>query len=178
MSKRVLNFSEDINLKLEELKRYLKMPINKIIYMIVNEKLENLKLNEKKYIEDLKIENSKNEVEIRFRINENEKIFLEEQMKKSGNNSLTSEIRYRLLNSIYKNKYFLPVELTELSNLNFQIKRIGININSIYKKINFKEELKNDDYINLENGINEVNCKIDELTNELKNILQFSKNRD
>ena len=43
MSKRVLNFSEDINLKLEELKRYLKMPINKIIYMIVNEKLENLK---------------------------------------------------------------------------------------------------------------------------------------
>lgn len=91
---------------------------------------------------------------------------------------MTSEIRYRLINSIYKNKYFLPIELKELSNLNFQIKRIGLNINSIYKKINFKEELKNDDYRNLQNSINEVNEKLDLISNEIRNILKFANNRD
>ena len=178
MSKRILNFSDEVELKLQELKQELQMPINKIITMIINEKLEDLKLLKKEYIEDLKIENSNNEIEIRFRIKENEKIFLEEQVKRTGNKSLTSEIRYRLLNSIYKNKYFLPIELNEFKNLTFQIKRIGLNINGIFKRVNFKEDLKSDDYINLQNSINEVNEKIDLMNNEIKNILKFANNRD
>lgn len=178
MSKRILNFSDEVDLKLQELKQELQMPINKIITMIVNEKLEDLNLLKKEYVEDLKIANSKNDIQVKFRINENEKIFLEKQMKRTGNNSLTSEIKYRLLNSIYKNKYFLPIELEKLNNLNIQIKKIGVNINQILKKINLKKDLENIDYDNFINNINEVNIKIDEITNEIKNTLKFASKRD
>jgi hypothetical protein len=99
-------------------------------------------------------------------------------MKKTGNGSLTSEIRFRLLNSIYKNKYFLPIELAEFKNLVYQTKMIGLNINGIFKRVNFKEELKSDDYINLQNSINEVNEKIDLINNEMKNIFKSSSYRD
>ncbi|RBQ27617.1 hypothetical protein [Arcobacter sp. CECT 9188] len=178
MSKRILNFNDEVDFKLQELKKELGMPTNKIIALIINEKLEDLKRLKREYVEDLKIEDTNSETEIRFRIKEKEKIFLEEQIKKTGNNSLTSEIKYRLINSIYKNKYFLPIELSEFKNLTFQIKRIGLNINGIFKRVNFKEELKSDDYINLQNSINEVNEKIDLMNNEVKNILKFASNRD
>ena len=61
---------------------------------------------------------------------------------------------------IYKNKYFLPIELSEFKNLVYQLKMIGLNINGIYKKVNFKEELKSEDFINLQNYTKEVNEKI------------------
>ena len=178
MSKRILNFDDRVDKLLQELKKELKIPINKIISMIINEKLEDIKRLKKENVEDLKIENNQNEIEIRFRIYENEKYFLEEQMKKTGNGSLTSEIRFRLLNSIYKNKYFLPIELAEFKNLVYQTKMIGLNINGIFKRVNFKEELKSDDYINLQNSINEVNEKIDLINNEMKNIFKSSSYRD
>ena len=178
MSKRILNFGDEVDLKLQELKKELQMPINKIITMIINEKLENSKILKKEYVEDLGIEDSKNDVQIKFRISEKEKIFLEEQIKKTGNSSLSSEVKYRLINTIYKNKYFLPVELEKLNNLNNQVKKIGININQISRKINFKHELENKDYENFQSNLKEVNFKIDELTDEIKNILKFANNRD
>ena len=178
MSKRILNFGDEVDLKLQELKKELQMPINKIITMIINEKLENSKILKKEYVEDLGIEDSKNDVQIKFRISEKEKIFLEEQIKKTGNNSLSSEVKYRLINTIYKNKYFLPLELEKLNNLNTQIKKIGVNINQISRKINFKNELENKDYENFQSNLKEVNFKIDELTDEIKNILKFANNRD
>ena len=99
-------------------------------------------------------------------------------MEKTGNKSLTSEIKYRLINTIYKNKYFLPIELEKLNNLNTQIKKIGVNINQILKKINLKKDLENIDYDNFINNINEVNIKIDEITNEIKNTLKLASKRD
>lgn len=178
MSKRIVNFSEDIDLKLQELKNYLQMPINKIITMIVNEKFEDLKIFKKDYLEKLKYNDKENESEIRFRINKNEKIFLEEQIKKTGNGSLTSEIRFRLLNTIYKNKFFLPVELEKIQTVINAISKIGNNINQISRKININKDLNLDDYEILKNSLDEINIKIGFLEKELKNILEFSKNRD
>lgn len=83
-----------------------------------------------------------------------------------------------MINTIYKNKYFLPLELEKLNNLNNQVKKIGININQISRKINFKNELENKDYENFQSNLKEVNFKIDELTDEIKNILKFANNRD
>lgn len=48
MSKRILNFGDEVDLKLQELKKELQMPINKIITMIINEKLENSKILKKR----------------------------------------------------------------------------------------------------------------------------------
>jgi hypothetical protein len=62
--------------------------------------------------------------------------------------------------------------------LNTQIKKIGVNINQILKKINLKKDLENIDYDNFINNINEVNIKIDEITNEIKNTLKLASKRD
>ena len=55
---------------------------------------------------------------------------------------------------------------------------IGLNINGIFKRVNFKEELKSEDYINLQNSINEVNEKIDLINTEMKNIFKSASYRD
>jgi|GEM_PF-1686671 len=209
MKKCTINFSQDINLKLQELKKELNIPMNKIILMLINEKLEDLRRVDKIFLKEsenrrVEKESAKTQIkdlshkeidgvkqnsslfgqnknfstEIRFKISNKEKIFLENQLKKTGNKSLTSEIRYRLINSIYKNKYFLPIELDEFRNLTYQLKKIGININGIFKRVNIDEKLKKDDYVNLENSIKEVNSKIDLITNELKAILKFANNRE
>lgn len=177
LSKRILNFSDDVDLKLQELKQELQMPINKIITMIVNEKLEDLNLLKKEYVEDLKIANSKNDIQVKFRISENEKIFLEKQIKQTGNNSLTSEIRYRLLNSIYKNKYFLPIELKYFQNLVYHLRKIGSNINQISTKLNSNKDLNSSDISTIKNSIDELNEKIDETKYSLENILESNKKR-
>ena len=178
MSKRILNFSNEIDLKLKELKQELQMPINKIIIMIINEKLEDLKLLKKDYIEDFKIGDNKNDTAIYFRIKEKEKIFLEEQMKKTGNNSLTSEIKYRLLNSIYKNKYFLPIETRDIKKFNSEINMIGNNINQITTKLNSNKDLNNSDISIIKNSKDELNIKIYETKCEINEILKFANNRD
>ncbi len=180
MSKRILNFSNEVDLKLQELKKELQMPINKIITMIINEKLEDLKILKKEYVEDFKSEKSeytKNDMQINFRISEKEKIFLEEQVKRTGNKSLTSEIRYRLLNSIYKNKYFLPIEVKEIRDFNFQIKMIGNNINQISTKLNSNKTLNNIDISILKNSIDELNIRMKETKDEIENILNFANKR-
>ena len=177
MSKRILNFSDEVDLKLQELKKELQMPINKIITMIINEKLEDLKILKKEYVEDFKSEDTKNEMQINFRISEKEKIFLEEQVKRTGNKSLTSEIRYRLLNSIYKNKYFLPIEVKEIRDFNFQIKMIGNNINQISTKLNSNKTLNNIDISILKNSIDELNTRMKETKDEIENILNFANKR-
>lgn len=175
MSKRILNFSDEVDFKLQELKQELQMPINKIIYMVINEKLEDLSILKKEYIEDLKIENSNNEIEIRFRIKEKEKTFLEEQIKKTGNKSLTNEIRYRLINSIYKNKYFLPIELKYFQDLIYQLRKIGSNINQISTKLNSNKDFNNSDISIIKNSIDELNKKINETKYGLENILESNK---
>ena len=95
------------------------------------------------------------------------------QAKITGTDNLTNEIRHRLLKSIYKQEILNPLELKEFKNLVYQIKMIGLNINGIFKRVNFKEELKNDDYINLQNSINDVNAKIDLIVKELKKAFKF-----
>ena len=177
MSKRILNFSDEVDLKLQELEKELQMPINKMITMIINEKLEDLKILKKEYVEDFKSEDTKNEMQINFRISEKEKIFLEEQVKRTGNKSLTSEIRYRLLNSIYKNKYFLPIEVKEIRDFNFQIKMIGNNINQISTKLNSNKTLNNIDISILKNSIDELNIRMKETKDEIENILNFANKR-
>ena len=175
-----LKIGDELFSVLKEINSRTKIPLTKIVISILNEKLQDIKeLNyNKEFIENYKNIDNNLETQIRFRINENEKIFLEKQMKKTGNKSLTSEIKYRLINTIYINKYFLPIELEKLNNLNIQIKKIGVNINQILKKINLKKDLENIDYDNFINNINEVNIKIDEITNEIKNTLKLASKRD
>lgn len=99
-------------------------------------------------------------------------------MRKTGNNSLTSEIKYRLLNTIYKNKYFLPIELKYFRDLIYQLRKIGSNINQISTKLNSNKDLNNSDISIIKNSIDTLNIKINETKDDLENILYSNTKRN
>lgn len=125
----MVRVSEESNKKLDELSRNTRLPKSTIVDLL----LHNIEPNREEYLSKIEGEIK---IEIRFKISESEKTFLQEQAKKSGAKSLTSEIRYRLLNTIYKNKFFTPFELEEIGKLRYEINRIGRNINQILKRLN------------------------------------------
>ncbi len=174
-----LKLADEIFFSLKEIKNITGMPLTKIVISILNEKLQDIKeLNyNKEFIEDYKNIDNDLETQIRFRINENERIFLEEQMKRTGNKSLTSEIKFRLLNTIYNNKYFLPIELKYFKDLIYQLRKIGSNINQISTKLNSNKDLNYSDISIIKNSIDELNIKINGTKNELKNILDNNAKR-
>ena len=175
-----LKIADELFFALKEIKNITGMPLTKIVVSILNEKIENIKELDynRKFVEDYKKIDSDLETQIRFRINENERIFLEEQMRKTGNNSLTSEIRYRLLNTIYKNKYFLPIELKYFRDLIYQLRKIGSNINQISTKLNSNKDLNNSDISIIKNSIDTLNIKINETKDDLENILYSNTKRN
>ena len=175
-----LKIGDELFSVLKEINSRTKIPLTKIVISILNEKLQDIKeLNyNKEFIEDYKNINNDLETQIRFRINENEKIFLEKQMKKTGNKSLTSEIKYRLINTIYKNKYFLPIELEYFKDLIYQLRKIGSNINQISTKLNSNKDFNNSDISIIKNSIYELNEKINETKYGLENTLKLASKRD
>ncbi len=169
--------------QLKELRSKYKLPITSMINMILAEKLQDeldniektpaiqiSKMMKNQKLDYYQIEADK---EVRLKITNKEREYLINQAKITGTDNLTNEIRHRLLKSIYKQEILNPLELKEFKNLVYQIKMIGLNINGIFKRVNFKEELKNDDYINLQNSINDVNAKIDLIVKELKKAFKF-----
>ena len=75
------------------------------------------------------------------------------------------------------NKYFLPIEVKEIRDFNFQIKMIGNNINQISTKLNSNKTLNNIDISILKNSIDELNIRMKETKDEIENILNFANKR-
>ena len=110
-----------------------KIPITSLVNSYIYEQL-----NEKSdLIKEFKSKLAKEQTEVKIRIYENEKKFLLESSKLTGTNSLNQEIRFRLLNTIYKKRFLSPNEMQTFYDLKYQIKMIGVNLNQISKKLNF-----------------------------------------
>ena len=165
----LLNFTDSNYAKLLQLKRNYKIPITSLVNIIINEKIG----GKIELLSKYKFENEKSE--IKFRINDSEKEYLLGSLKITGTNSLTQEIRYRLLNSIYKDKILNPNEFESLNKLKYEINKIGINIYQILKKINANTLLGNDMSI-LKDNLEELEIKLSSTKIELENALKKNLN--
>ena len=165
----LLNFTDSNYEKLLQLKRNYKIPITSLVNIIINEKIG----GKIELLSKYKFENEKSE--IKFRINDSEKEYLLGSLKITGTNSLTQEIRYRLLNSIYKDKILNPNEFESLNKLKYEINKIGINIYQILKKINANTLLGNDMFI-LKDNLEELEIKLSSTKIELENALKKNLN--
>ena len=95
-----------------------KIPITSLVNSYIYEQL-----NEKSdLIKEFKSKLAKEQTEVKIRIYENEKKFLLESSKLTGTNSLNQEIRFRLLNTIYKKRFLSPNEMQTFYDLKYQIK--------------------------------------------------------
>ena len=106
--------------------------------------------------------------------NQSEKNYLLEASNITGTNSLTAEIKLRLLNSIYKRRFLAPNEIKAFNNMKFEINAIGRNLHQILKKIHFKEEFKTDD---LKVILEQLSSKIDDTKKEIDNLLRYTNKR-
>ena len=140
--------------------------VNSCIYEQLNEKSNLLK--------EFKSKLAKEQTEVKIRIYENEKKFLLESSKLTGTNSLNQEIRFRLLNTIYKKRFLSPNEMQSFYNLKYQIKMIGVNLNQISKKLNSNQQIKVDF---LMESISKLDEKLDENLVEIKKVLDYTNSR-
>ena len=165
----LLNFTDSNYAKLLQLKRNYKIAVTSLVNIIISEKIG----SKIELLSKYKFENEKSE--IKFRINDSEKEYLLGSLKITGTNSLTQEIRYRLLNSIYKDKILNPNEFESLNKLKYEINKIGINIYQILKKINANTLLGNDMSI-LKDNLEELEIKLSSTKIELENALKKNLN--
>lgn len=140
--------------------------VNSCIYEQLNEKSNLLK--------EFKSKLAKEQTEVKIRIYENEKEFLLESSKFTGTNSLNQEIRFRLLNTIYKKRFLSPNEMQSFYNLKYQIKMIGVNLNQISKKLNSNQQIKVDF---LMESISKLDEKLNENLVEIKKVLDYTNSR-
>jgi len=168
---RNIKFSEENFYRISKIKDDFKIPFTKIVNMIINDKFnEEINLlsdnkDDKKY-------------EVSFLISENEKDFLNEESKKSGAISLVSEIKYRLLNTMYKNKFYTNNELTNLSKLRNDVNKLGSNFAYILKKINFKDEVSKDEILKMADDYKQLKIEIENIKIEINEIIEFNKSRN
>lgn len=125
-------------------------------------------------IKEFKSKLAKEQTEVKIRIYENEKKFLLESSKLTGTNSLNQEIRFRLLNTIYKKRFLSPNEMQTFYDLKYQIKMIGVNLNQISKKLNSNQQV-NVDF--LMESISKLDEKLDENLIEIKKVLNYTNSR-
>ena len=140
--------------------------VNSCIYEQLNEKSNLLK--------EFKSKLAKEQTEVKIRIYENEKEFLLESSKFTGTNSLNQEIRFRLLNTIYKKRFLSPNEMQTFYDLKYQIKMIGVNLNQISKKLNSNQQV-NVDF--LMESISKLDEKLNENLVEIKKVLNYTNSR-
>ena len=165
----LLKFTDRNYAKLLQLKNDYKIPITSLVNIIINERIG----SKIELLNKYKLENEKSE--IKFRINDTEKEYLLNSLKITGTNSLAQEIRYRLVNSIYKDKILNPNEIESLNKLKYEINKIGINIYQILKKINANTLLNNDMLI-LKDNLEQLEIKLSSTKIELENALKKNLN--
>lgn len=147
-----------------------KIPITSLVNSYIYEQLN----KKSDLIKEFKPKLAKEQTEVKIRIYENEKKFLLESSKLTGTNSLNQEIRFRLLNTIYKKRFLLPNEMQTFYDLKYQIKMIGVNLNQISKKLNSNQQV-NVDF--LMESISKLDEKLNENLVEIKKVLNYTNSR-
>lgn len=168
---------KNINLKLddknvemlEKMSSNSKVPITRIINILISSMDTEFEFMQTDILNEI-------ETEIRFKITESEKEFLQAQALKSGANSLSAEIKYRLLNTIYKNKYFTNNEMKEFIKSRYEINMIGRNLNQLLKQIYTKDDYKLDKD-EIKNLIYDIDKKINKHSDDLRELEKFTDNR-
>lgn len=113
-------------------------------------------------------------IELKIRLYEHEKEYLQNSAKQTGTNSLTGEIRYRLLNSIYEKKFISPDEKIAFSQIKYELNMIGRNLHQILKKLNFNKNFEENIF---KDTLLDLDEKLDLLKNHLENLTNYSKER-
>ena len=109
-----------------------------------------------------------------MRVTEQENKLIKERMEFYGFNNFNTYSRYMLLTG-----EIITIDYSELIKLKTEINRIGTNINQIAKYINTNEEIKVENYKELQESLTDIKSLVDEKFNkEITQIEKFLKERE
>ncbi len=168
MSKNInLRLDDNNDKKLDEIKKKTNISKTEIINILIS------KLDESDdFIDNEQV--PKEDTIIKIKLTQSEKKYFLNQSNKSGANSLTSEVKFRLLNSIYKNKFFTNNELKELSKNTYELNKIGININQILKRSIKENLIDNQELLKV---LEDLKVSIKNTQDEFYNFIKYTTNR-
>lgn len=160
---------------LEGLSKKTKASKSKILNTIlkISQEEEEIKGNLLCYKNERKEERTK-EVRLCFTLNEWK--ILKEKSVLNGHKHLTQELRYIILNEIYKDKFQNTKELLKLTSTKTSINILGRNLNALNRELKRKNLIKVDEK-NLELMLKNIVAKIDKLTLNLENIIKKTKDK-
>lgn len=179
MKKYLLTIETDNLDFLNKIKLETKSSINKIINYIIRDYQENKDIyvnNNFKLLDNIHQNKNENFREIRIRLSDDEFNLLKETASYNGFRSVSKEAKFRLINSLNKNKFFANTELIEFMKTRTEINSIGKNIYQVLKILRGNNLVKiNED--NLKNTIDSFRNKIDTLSDTLGKIIEVNNQR-
>ncbi|WP_416862631.1 hypothetical protein [Helicobacter ganmani] len=179
MKKYLLTIETDNLDFLNKIKLETKSSINKIINYIIRDYQENKDIyvnNNFKLLDNIHQNKNENFREIRIRLSDDEFNLLKETASYNGFRSVSKEAKFRLINSLNKNKFFANTELIEFMKTRTEINYIGKNIYQVLKILRGNNLVKiNED--NLKNTIDSFRNKIDTLSDTLGKIIEVNNQR-
>ncbi len=168
--------NENLNI-LKKVSNDYKIPVTKLANLAIADSLD---IFLKKYYPNMVKEkplldnynaSAKNETVIKLKISEIEKNHLFDALKYSGSSSITAEIRLRILNSIYQDRFLNTNEIKELSKIQYELNAIGRNIHQILVYLYRNKQLQADELKK------EIDALLEILDKERKVLDRYMKRR-
>ncbi|MBS9782724.1 MAG: hypothetical protein KGV43_02845 [Arcobacter sp.] len=162
-----LRLSEENFRKLNNIKKKTNISRTELINILIS------KLDDNNEFLDNEVYSEENTI-IKIKLTQTEKEYLQNQSEKSGATSLTNEVKFRLLNTIYKNQFFTNNEMKELSKIIFELNKIGVNINQILKRSIKENIIDSQDLLAV---LNDLKASIKNTQNEFYSFIKHTTNR-
>lgn len=153
MTRKTIRISSEIEKEIKEILEKYNISFNLFINIAISEYLSKAKNS----LIDFNYFGNSNDNEFRIFLSDREKEFLEQEANNHGFNSITKEIRYRLMNTIYNNKFYTNFEMIELAKAINDLNKFGRNFNEIVKYLRENDGVKfNMNYEVFGNNIEEI----------------------
>lgn len=103
---------------------------------------------------------------------------IKETAELNGNSTMSKEIRYRVLNSIYKDTFLSVKEISAINQTKNEILAIGRNLNQFVRKINKSQQcnLTNEEKEYINNIFPVVKKQISNITDNMEELMKKSEN--
>ncbi|NDJ28052.1 hypothetical protein DMB95_09315 [Campylobacter sp. MIT 12-8780] len=177
MKKFLFNINEENLAFITNISKKTKTPkskvVNKIISIFINNDKENTPNKVLHYKQELYQAKTK---QVKIFFTQNEYDFIKESAKKNGYSFLTQEVRYRIFNSIYNDKFSNSIELRQFILTKTSLNQMGRNINELNKILKQRSAVKVN-IKNLEDTLQNIIYKIDQLTQNINTLVDKSEDK-
>lgn len=176
MKKFKFNINDENLQFLENVSKDTHTPKSKILNTIIHSFIQNPQNQKNNKLDYVKEKTKEKNKEVRLFFTQNEFNLIKEAATKNNHSFVTQECRFRILNSIYNDKFSSGIELRQFILTTTAINRIGINLNQLNRELRKRSVAKINEK-NLDMTLKDIIDKIDTLTLNLVSLTKKSQDK-